>query len=175
MRSAVSPSLHLTNLLSKHLRCHLRCLAAVRVVIKPREGTARQQNPRFWSPGGSFPFLERLFSVSLDSEAFGPPRLPQTFRQSGLFYGAHCCVTDVPPWSLTLLASSATLAMLPVETRGQRTQGCLQAIFPSQPAWLLPDTSATVTFPQRGTPFPSGPHLSSIRAGGPRHLRPPCP
>ena len=36
VRSAVSPSLHLTNLLSKHLRCHLRCLAAVRVVIKPR-------------------------------------------------------------------------------------------------------------------------------------------
>ena len=83
-------------------------------------------------------------------------------------------VTDVPPWSLTLLASSATLAMLPVETRARELRAVCKPSFPPQPAWLLPDTSATVTFPQRGTPFPSGPHLSSIRAGGPRHLRPPC-
>lgn len=54
-----------------------------------------------------------------------------TEKVFGLFCGGHCCVTDVPPWSLTLLASSATLAMLPVEARGQRAQGCLQAVFPS--------------------------------------------
>ena len=117
--------------------------------------------------------MEHLFSLSLGSDAFGPSKLPQTFRK--VFCGGHCCVTAVPPWSPTLLASSGRTACRDTwsENLGLFAShlsflawGCLP--IPPQPAqlWLpaLPDTSATVTFPQRGAPFSSGPHLSSIRA-----------
>ena len=117
--------------------------------------------------------MEHLFSLSLDSDAFGPSKLPQTFRKSVLWGPllCGCCPSLVP----TLLASSGRTACRDTwsENLGLFAShlsfpawGCLP--IPPQPAWLwlpaLPDTSATVTFPQRGAPFSSGPHLSSIRA-----------